>query len=393
MNFIKKNYEKLILAVLLAVFIILLALQLILWKESSAIQVEKLKQFRDPPPNYVAVKFEDRKAGYMVLETLQESSEWGRSAARGTGSSKVYTDFMQPYAMTVCPHCVRVIPSEAFPKPNTLTTKPCPLCQKDLHAPQRPDLHVMLDTDGDGIPDRDEKVLGLNINDPIDGLVDSDADDFSNYEEYLFKTKLNDSKNHPPYYTMLHVGSIVRPALPFRLKKVTVRDPKNLSSAMIQVEVDVLRKPSQDRILRLGSKFDTMAGIYEIVDIKYVTRKNSMGIVVREYEIIVSKRGSSERIPMKVRQRVLEPRYEIHMVRSYMGKSHEFELYAGSEFKLGSMKTGIESYKVLSMNLAKKEVVLLFNGKKVTVGPESLVSKKIKQAPKVVRPPRKKKKQ
>ena len=68
MNFLKKHYEKLILAVLLTVFILLLVVQLFLWKESAAIQVEKLKQFRDPPPNYQTVRFEDEKSGFMVLE-------------------------------------------------------------------------------------------------------------------------------------------------------------------------------------------------------------------------------------------------------------------------------------------------------------------------------------
>lgn len=397
MNFIKKNYEKLILAVLLTVFIILLALQLLLWKESAAIQVEKMKQFRDPPPNYVAVKFEDKKSGFMVLETLQELASWDRSLKRG-GSGQVYTDFMEPYPMALCPHCIRVIPVTAFPKPNTPAVSKCPLCRKDLHAPLRSEQNVMLDTDGDRIPDQAEKLLGLNPEDATDGYVDSDADEFSNYEEYLFKTKLDDPKDHPPYYSMLRVARVERPLLPFRLKNVSARNPKDMKTAIIQIEVDLPGKLSrdkrskEDRILYLGNTFQTMAGRYKIVDVRSQSRKNDMGIVLTQYEIMVSKDGVGKPIPMKVRQNVYELQDEIHLVRTYMNRVEERVYRVGSEFTLGSVKAGFEKYKVLSVNPGKKEVILLFNDKKVTVGAESLVSSKIRQAPKVDRPPRKKKK-
>ena len=44
---------------------------------------------------------------------------------------------------------------------------------------------VLVDTDGDGMPDEWEKRYGLNPNDPSDGAIDSDGDGYTNVEEYL----------------------------------------------------------------------------------------------------------------------------------------------------------------------------------------------------------------
>ena len=48
MGFLSKHYEKILLAVLLTVFIGLLAVQVLLWRQNEQIQVEKLKGFQDP---------------------------------------------------------------------------------------------------------------------------------------------------------------------------------------------------------------------------------------------------------------------------------------------------------------------------------------------------------
>ena len=70
MGFLSKHYEKILLAVLLTVFIGLLAVQVLLWRQNEQIQVEKLKGFQDPPPNYQPVKFGDEKSPFLVLEIL-----------------------------------------------------------------------------------------------------------------------------------------------------------------------------------------------------------------------------------------------------------------------------------------------------------------------------------
>jgi len=63
---------------------------------------------------------------------------------------------------------------------------------------ERVDLQVSLvvvDTDGDGIPDAWESQHGLNSNNPADALLDSDSDGMSNLEEYLSGTDPTDSQS------------------------------------------------------------------------------------------------------------------------------------------------------------------------------------------------------
>ena len=438
MNFLKKHYEKLILAVLLTVFILLLAVQLLLWKESAAIQIEKLKQFRDPPPNYQTVKFEDEKSGFMVLEKLNSLVSWRASSGRGNASG-VYTDFMQPYPMALCPYCVRVIPLDVFPKPDTLQVTKCPLCRENLKAPQRTGLDPLLDTDRDRIPDQAERLMGLNPEDPDDAYVDSDADEFSNYEEYLFKTAHTDPKKRPEYHAQFHVDRIFRPELPFQLKNIMMRDLKDLKNAMIQLEVrvpeertrrnrrklskgkwkvivsrvgDIVRTSSDYQIMeiipkfgkdQLGSSVNLSELVVAEVEVEEVPVRNASGETVKDalgtpLYTTRAKKVIGEKIRMKIGEKALEPREEIHLIRTTINvageNSRRYELHLNSEFTLGSMRTGVEKYKLVSVDRAKTECVLLLNGtKKVRVGKESLVSSTIAKAPKLTSPKKRKKKQ
>ena len=49
-----------------------------------------------------------------------------------------------------------------------------------------------LDEDGDGIPDSEENLLGMDSLDPADGALDSDGDGFTNAQEYRMGTDLKD---------------------------------------------------------------------------------------------------------------------------------------------------------------------------------------------------------
>lgn len=52
------------------------------------------------------------------------------------------------------------------------------------------------DTDGDGILDFEEDVLGMNKNDANDATLDSDGDGQSNFKEYIALTDINDSQSY-----------------------------------------------------------------------------------------------------------------------------------------------------------------------------------------------------
>ncbi len=86
--------------------------------------------------------------------------------------------------------------------------KKCPLCGVKQPEEQK----VVLDTDGDGLPDELEKTLGMNPNDPNDVGGDLDGDGFTNLEEYEAKTDLRDPESHPDYLDYVKI------VLPLRVK-------------------------------------------------------------------------------------------------------------------------------------------------------------------------------
>lgn len=84
----------------------------------------------------------------------------------------------------------------------------CPFCGRWQESEQK----VVLDTDGDGIPDKWEIRYGLNPRDPADAAADSDKDGFTNLEEYQasvaeekngIKYDPTDKDSHPSYLDSL----------------------------------------------------------------------------------------------------------------------------------------------------------------------------------------------
>ena len=104
--------------------------------------------------------------------------------------------FLVPETRVICviKDCKKLIPYSA---------RTCPFCGGDQPLPQEE--NPELDTDGDGIPDKEESKWGLNPYDASDASGDLDGDLFTNLEEYQAKTDLKDPKSHPPYTVLLRV--------------------------------------------------------------------------------------------------------------------------------------------------------------------------------------------
>ena len=77
----------------------------------------------------------------------------------------------------------------------------CPACG----TAQEAEKVVVLDADGDGLPDEWERKFGLNPSDAADASLDSDNDGFTNLEECLAKTNPSDPKDHPDYLDSLKI--------------------------------------------------------------------------------------------------------------------------------------------------------------------------------------------
>lgn len=95
-------------------------------------------------------------------------------------------------------------------------TPKCPFCGEDQGMVKK----VVLDGDGDGLPDKWEKSVGLDPKNPADADADMDGDDFTNKEEYLAGTKIDDKSSHPDYLDSLKIVLPLKETyLPFAFRK------------------------------------------------------------------------------------------------------------------------------------------------------------------------------
>ena len=120
--------------------------------------------------------------------------------------------FLASERRVTCKKCHKAIPGDvkAFPK--------CPFCGEK----QEEEKKVVLDADGDGIPDEWEKRYGLNPNDPNDANADADGDGFTNLEEYQAGTDPTDRRDHPDYLDSIAIQLPLKETyLPFVFTKAT----------------------------------------------------------------------------------------------------------------------------------------------------------------------------
>lgn len=99
--------------------------------------------------------------------------------------------------------------------------KACPACPF-CGLKQEEEKKVVLDADGDGLPDAWEKKFGLNANDASDANADADGDGFTNAEEFAAGTDPTDKNDHPDYLDSLKIVLPLKETyMPFVFTKAT----------------------------------------------------------------------------------------------------------------------------------------------------------------------------
>ena len=353
MGFLKKYYEKIILAVFLLVFIISLILLILALIKSQEIKEEELK-FPVKQPEYKRINPED----FSVQKNFESEKRWAKVTARTEGD-KNFTDMLVPYQIARCPSpgCQKLIPRSCFVQGGK-----CPVCAYDLRDPvESGKITDQSDSDEDGIPDKDETAVGLNPEDSADAAKDLDNDGFSNLEEFRAGTKINDPKSHPPYAKRLYIKSIERNKLPMVLTKVTPHgEDKNTWSIQVEQDVDGRQKTKfykiNSGIMLNGKKYEikdiTLETVEEPVD-KKNTRKRDV------FTIILQAEGDDRQIKAKEKEDVLENNERVKTIDAFTEK--EYNVAVDETFSVGDATGGEEKYTVKSVDSSKKTVIIKKN--------------------------------
>ena len=245
----------------------------------------------------------------------------------------------------------------------------CPFCQSTQAVAKAV---VVLDADGDGLPDAWEKKYGLNVNDASDANADLDKDDFTNLEEYEAKTDPTDRNDHPDYLDSLRIVlPLKETVLPFVFRKA------NKIPAGWRCEFfDPARR---DDYGRKGATLTAVVG-EEIADTGFVLKafteksakkaiKGGEGLTktVDASEAVVERKSDGKQITLVVQQgkQVKLAPVDVQATLSYeRGQVKTFTVVIGTEIVLSGTK-----YKVV-------EIKSFGKGAKVTV--ENIVTGKLR---------------
>jgi len=199
------------------------------------------------------------------MEVLQNTLRQTRSPALIADLAVKQESFLASERRIFC-KCKKAIPGDikAFPT--------CPFCG----AKQEEEVKVVVDQDGDGLPDEWERKYGLNPNSAADAGEDADKDGFTNLEEFTAKTDPTDRRDHPDYLDSLKIVlPLNETKLPFAFTKATpIRDGWRCEF------VDPQRK---NDLNQFGRKFSVKVG-EAVVDAKDAKNKVDYGFVLKKFE-------------------------------------------------------------------------------------------------------------
>ena len=341
-KFLHAHYEKIILATLLIVFTASLYYSLMFIQRAQTQEVATKVKPVQKPSDYTPIDFSVTK---YKMETI--FSDWNMIAATEDAVDK--TQMMAPYPMSECVYCHALIPANAYPAIGETKNGKCPACGKAL-APrikiEDEELDKDADQNGNSIPDEWEKEYNVasEFSSPDS---DEDSDGYSLLKEYKAKTNPTDPLSHPKYITQIYVDAISQQrftGLELVSVDMTKKDKKDWQATFNVIRND--KKRSEFVQIDRGT-FKNNTTDFSVVDIE-VDEKTQSPIVY------IQRVGKVERIACRPKQPVYDPAPRVRFLNSLFNS--KFISQVGTNFKLGTEKTGEELYKVVSADPATKKV-------------------------------------
>ena len=269
MQFFKKNFEKIALALFVVAMVII---GILLYRGVDRLETEIASQARVSLKPTGKDLRELAPKDFDALDRLQQPHvKWDDPETDVPGS------LVKPLGFIWCANseCWHWIPA---------TAAKCSFCgalQGDDSTGQSAVTSGEEDADGDTIPDKyEESYVFLDAANPLDAAEDADGDYFSNYAEFRAETAPDDPSSHPLLVTRLFLISVQRDPFNARLQKVT--DIEGRPKEEWDLHIDVFTEgKKRTKFTGLGKTITVDGMKYQIVDVekvvenRFVERLNS----------------------------------------------------------------------------------------------------------------------
>lgn len=405
MEFLKRNYEKVILFAFFLLFIGLMVWIMRYVDVSSEVSEEDLN-FRKAVADHVNVdaNLKELNPDWMWRNN---NMDWRKSVARHKEDKALcnqFSDLVQMFPLAYCPSCKptsqNVGLDQKFLIPRAAFGSKCPRCLKDLdkveeHKQTRVRRKSESDKDGDGIPNDKEKEFGLDENNTADALFDKDGDGFSNLYEFENGTDPRITTNHPPFWHRLVVLDIAERPLPFIAMGVNENDSKDKKKWEIQINEerpgrtrpisrflaigDTIRIEKREYVIKdVESRFRTekkqVAGIEGGTDLRVNISRIFLEEVVDDSDL---KHKKKDKLVMTVGSQLKSsdkrPRFRD---TGMPADKQEFEVKIGNTFRVGlprptGRRSPFDEYKLVAVDAEKKTATLQYtvkNGARIQEG-------------------------
>jgi hypothetical protein len=358
--FLKKHYEKILLAVFLVIFVIALFYQIDIITTAKEVTTKDL-QLEEMTDNYKSQQVDFAAEKFKLDTTFMKESSWTGSTARNK-ADKYFTDLLLPFTMARCPHCGKIVPSWLILN----DPHECPMCHGELKTPDNEtagtvtiddsQVTATTDSDGGGIPDLEEKKYGLKPELASDDATDLDGDGFANVYEYDNKTKMNDPKSHPPLYLRLKLDKLVKNKLDFTLKNIIIQGA-NKADWDIQINFG----PTKTEFFWLDDTMKVGSRKYKIIEIeakKIKVKKGNIEEVQTDGQIKIKSADGKEVVTAIKGKDVFSPNPRAIIID--VGNGRKYSMNIGDVIEIGTKETGVSRYKVTDINSIKgKEAVTI----------------------------------
>ena len=359
MQFLKRHYEKIILAALLLLFIGSLVYLIQIMDSTNDVTKADLN-IPTRAPDYEETDFS--KEAFATERIFMKDTQWNVSAARDP-ADKSFTDLINPFECARCPHCGRIVPLRDFKE----EPHKCPVCSGELKPPTIRTAATTInppkegDANGNGIPDIIEEKLGWDPKDPESGMSDTAGDGFSGVFKYKYfgsasgAAAIMNPRMHPPMYMRLHVVALRKTLLDVILKKVVPAGTKG-DEFDVQMAVD---NGAKTLFKALNDKVTLDKRSYEIAKVMPKFTKLQQGSVIVEKDesrILLNSVDGKYTLEMKVGDPVYSPNPKAIVKDD--GIDEELILDENDTFQMGTDKTGITRYKVTKIDIDKEKVEL-----------------------------------